>query len=289
MSSRRPKFDHLPAAHPSERLRLETDSDDSMARVLDLFVPVGKGQRILMSDAPRAAAHALTRTLARSLTTNNPECHLMYVSIDSRPEDVSDVSDWFKGEVIATLFDDSEALHAQTAGLALERAKRLVELGHDVVLILDSVTRIAEALMQSSMKGETEVEPNYVAHSIKGYFGSGRQIRDGGSLTLVALAGRDPGRTTGPDLWLTLEKVANAIVVLTDEELPVGVAPIDALKSRTMGEERLASPAELLAAREHRLSMKADGQSLVLADLARKIFTTESNSEMLSGSHTTLE
>src|SRR6185437_3929022 len=173
--SQRPDFNKLTPLYPQERLRLETESTKLATRIIDLVAPIGKGQRGLIVSPPKAGKTMVLQAIANAITTNNPEVHLMVVLVDERPEEVTDMQRSVKGEVIASTFDRPADDHTMVAELSIERAKRLVELGHDVVVLLDSITRLGRV-------DSTALYPP------KRFFGAARNIENGGSLTILATA-----------------------------------------------------------------------------------------------------
>ena len=190
-SAKRVEFSKLTPLYPSERLRLESDAAGLTGRVIDLVSPIGKGQRGLIVSPPKAGKTMIMQQIANAITTNNPECHLMIVLVDERPEEVTDFQRTVKGEVIASTFDRPATDHTMVAELAIERAKRLVELGHDVVLLLDGITRLGRAYNLAAptsgriMSGGVDSSALYPP---KKFFGAARNIEDGGSLTILATA-----------------------------------------------------------------------------------------------------
>ncbi|MCZ3386815.1 MAG: transcription termination factor Rho, partial [Actinomycetia bacterium] len=187
----RPDFNKLTPLYPQDRLRLETESSLLTTRVIDLVAPIGKGQRGLIVSPPKAGKTMVLQAIANAITTNNPEVHLMVVLVDERPEEVTDMQRTVKGEVIASTFDRPADDHTTVAELAIERAKRLVELGHDVVVLLDSMTRLGRAYNLSApasgriLSGGVDSSALYPP---KRFFGAARNIEDGGSLTILATA-----------------------------------------------------------------------------------------------------
>ena len=195
-SAKRVEFSRLTPLHPSERLRLEGGSGDLTARLVDLVAPIGKGQRGLVVSPPRAGKTTVLQQIAHAITENNPECHLMVVLVDERPEEVTDFQRSVKGEVIASTFDRPAADHTTVAELAIERAKRLVELGHDVVVLLDGITRLGRAYHQSAAGSGRAAAGGVDAsalHPAKSFFGAARNAEDGGSLTILATASVETG------------------------------------------------------------------------------------------------
>ena len=192
----RVEFSKLVPLYPQERLRLETEPNVLTTRIIDLISPIGKGQRGLIVSPPKAGKTMVLQAIANAITTNNPECHLMVVLVDERPEEVTDMQRSVKGEVIASTFDRPADDHTTVAELAIERAKRLVELGHDVVVLLDSITRLGRAYNIAApasgriLSGGVDSAALYPP---KKFFGAARNIENGGSLTILATALIDTG------------------------------------------------------------------------------------------------
>lgn len=187
----RSEFNKLTPLYPQERLRLETEPGQLITRIIDLVSPIGKGQRGLIVAPPRTGKTTIMQAVANAITRNNPECHLMVVLVDERPEEVTDMQRAVKGEVISSTFDRPAEDHTTLAELAIERAKRLVELGHDVVVLLDNITRLGRAYNQAApasgriLSGGVDSAALYPP---KKFFGAARNIEDGGSLTILATA-----------------------------------------------------------------------------------------------------
>ncbi len=189
----RPRFEDLTPLFPDEKLRLESEGDPTnmTARIIDLISPIGKGQRGLIVSPPKAGKTTIIKQIARSIETNNPEVHLMVLQVDERPEEVTDMRRWVQGEVVASTFDRPSDEHTMVAELAIERAKRLVEAGGDVVVILDGITRLARAYNLAApatgriMSGGIDTGALYPP---KKFFGAARNIEEGGSLTILATA-----------------------------------------------------------------------------------------------------
>jgi transcription termination factor Rho len=190
-AKKRVEFGKLTPLYPSERLRLETDASGMAGRIIDIMAPIGKGQRGLIVSPPKAGKTMIMQSIANAITANNPECHLMIVLVDERPEEVTDFQRTVKGEVISSTFDRPATDHTTVAELAIERAKRLVELGHDVVVLLDGITRLGRAYNLAApasgriMSGGVDSSALYPP---KKFFGAARNIEDGGSLTILATA-----------------------------------------------------------------------------------------------------
>lgn len=243
----RPQFADAVPVHPHQRLRLATDGD-LIGRVVDVAAPVGKGQRGLVLAPPRTGATTLLQSIAQSVTTNNPECHVMVVLVDTRPEEVTDYQRAVKGEVVASTFDRQPADHTLVAELAIERAKRLVELGHDVVVLLDSLTRLGRAYnLAAPANGRVLaglVDASAV-HPTKEFFGAARAIEDGGSLTILATVAVGTGSATDEFFLEELAGAANLELVLSTERAAKGIVPaVDVAASGTRHEEKLLAPAE---------------------------------------------
>jgi transcription termination factor Rho len=243
----RPQFADAVPVHPHQRLRLATDAD-LIGRVVDLAAPVGKGQRGLVLAPPRTGATTLLQSVAQSVTTNNPECHVMVVLVDTRPEEVTDYQRAVKGEVVASTFDRQPGDHTLVAELAIERAKRLVELGHDVVVLLDSLTRLGRAYnLAAPANGRVLaglVDASAV-HPTKEFFGAARAVEDGGSLTILATVAVGTGSATDEFFLEELAGAANLELVLSTERAAKGIVPaVDVAASGTRHEEKLLAPAE---------------------------------------------
>ena len=231
----RVEFSHLTPVHPHQRLRLETTPDNLIGRVIDIVTPVGKGQRGLIVAPAQAGKTQLLQSVATSITTNNPECHLMVVLVDERPEEVTDLERAVKGEVIASTFDQAPADHTTVAELAVERAKRLVELGHDVVVLIDGLSRLGRAYnVAGPTSGRTLADgvDASALTAVKRLFGAARSLEDAGSLTILATTLVDTGSTV--DELLVKELIGTESLVLrldgdlADEQVfpAVDLAPV---------------------------------------------------------------
>ena len=244
----RPDFGDAVPVHPHQRLRLATDEDNLIGRVVDIATPIGKGQRGLVLAPPRTGVTTLLRSIATSVTTNNPECHVMVVLVDARPEEVTDFQRAVKGEVVASTFDRPPADHTLVAELAIERAKRLVELGHDVVVLLDSLTRLGRAYnLAAPANGRVlgGVVDASAVHPTKEFFGAARKIEDAGSLTILATVTVDTGSATDEFFLEELSGTANLELRLSADRAARGIVPaIDVAASTTRFEEKLLAPAE---------------------------------------------
>jgi len=210
-------FSKLVPLYPQERLRLETEPNILTTRIIDLISPIGKGQRGLIVSPPKAGKTMVLQAIANAITTNNPECHLMVVLVDERPEEVTDMQRSVKGEVIASTFDRPADDHTTVAELAIERAKRLVELGHDVVVLLDSITRLGRAYNIAApasgriLSGGVDSAALYPP---KKFFGAARNIENGGSLTILATALIDTGSKMDEVIFEEFKGTGNMELIL---------------------------------------------------------------------------
>ena len=210
---RRPEFYKLTPLYPQERLRLETEPHILTTRVIDLVMPIGKGQRALIVSPPKAGKTMVLQAIANAITTNNPECHLMVVLVDERPEEVTDMQRSVKGEVIASTFDRPPQDHTTVAELAIERAKRLVELGHDVVVLLDSITRLGRAYNLAAPASGRILSGGIDSTALyppKRFLGAARNIENGGSLTILATALVETGSTMDTVIFEEFKGTGNA-------------------------------------------------------------------------------
>ncbi len=245
----RPEFTKLTPLYPNERLRLETEQSLMTTRVIDLVMPIGKGQRALIVSPPKAGKTMILQALANAITRNNPECHLMVVRVDERPEEVTDMQRSVKGEVIASTFDRPPSDHTSISELAIERAKRLVEMGHDVVVLLDSITRLGRAYNLAApasgriLSGGVDSTALYPP---KRFLGAARNIEDGGSLTIFATALVETGSTMDTVIFEEFKGTGNAELKLDRKIADKRIFPaIDVNPSGTRKEELLLSPDEL--------------------------------------------
>jgi len=245
----RVEFSKLVPLYPQERLRLETEPNVLTTRIIDLISPIGKGQRGLIVSPPKAGKTMVLQSIANAITTNNPECHLMVVLVDERPEEVTDMQRSVKGEVIASTFDRPADDHTTVAELAIERAKRLVELGHDVVVLLDSITRLGRAYNIAApasgriLSGGVDSAALYPP---KKFFGAARNIENGGSLTILATALVDTGSKMDEVIFEEFKGTGNSEIVLDRKLSDKRVFPaIDILKSGTRHEEQLYEKGEM--------------------------------------------
>ena len=284
-AKQRVEFSKLTPLYPQERLRLETDPESLTTRIIDIVAPIGKGQRGLIISPSKAGKTLILQAIANAITTNNPECHLMVVLVDERPEEVTDMQRAVKGEVIASTFDRPADDHTTVSELAIERAKRLVELGHDVVVLLDSITRLGRAYNLAApasgriMSGGVDSSALYPP---KKFFGAARNIEDGGSLTILATGLIETGSKMDEVIFEEFKGTGNMEVRLRREFADKRIFPaIDVDASGTRREEFLMSRDELAIVWKLRRVLSAlDGQQ-ALELLLNKLKQTKTNVEFL--------
>ena len=281
----RPDFNKLTPLYPQERLRLETEPLLLTPRVIDLVAPIGKGQRGLIVSPPKAGKTMVLQAIANAITTNNPEVHLMVVLVDERPEEVTDMQRTVKGEVIASTFDRPADDHTTVAELAIERAKRLVELGHDVVVLLDSMTRLGRAYNLSApasgriLSGGVDSSALYPP---KRFFGAARNIEDGGSLTILATALVETGSKMDEVIFEEFKGTGNMELKLDRKLADKRVFPaVDVDASGTRKEELLLGADELKIVWKLRRVLHALEQQQSIELLLNKLKETKSNTEFL--------
>ncbi len=281
----RADFNKLTPLYPQERLRLETETNLLTTRVIDLVAPIGKGQRGLIVSPPKAGKTMVLQAIANAITTNNPEVHLMVVLVDERPEEVTDMQRTVKGEVIASTFDRPADDHTTVAELAIERAKRLVELGHDVVILLDSMTRLGRAYNLSApasgriLSGGVDSSALYPP---KRFFGAARNIEDGGSLTILATALVETGSKMDEVIFEEFKGTGNMELKLDRRLADKRVFPaVDVDASGTRKEELLLGSDELKVVWSLRRVLHALESQQSLELLLSKLKDTTSNAEFL--------
>ncbi|MCF8570623.1 transcription termination factor Rho [Gordonia sp. HY002] len=265
---KRPDFNKLTPLYPNQRLRLETTPDRLSTRVIDLIMPIGKGQRALIVSPPKAGKTTILQDIANAISTNNPECHLMVVLVDERPEEVTDMQRSVKGEVIASTFDRPPSDHTSVAELAIERAKRLVESGQDVVVLLDSITRLGRAYNNASpasgriLSGGVDSTALYPP---KRFLGAARNIENGGSLTIIASALVETGSTGDTVIFEEFKGTGNAELKLDRKISERRVFPaVDLNLSSTRKDELLLSPDEFAIVHKlRRLLSGLDSQAAI--------------------------
>jgi transcription termination factor Rho len=282
---KRPEFTKLTPLYPQDRLRLETTPEVLTTRVIDLVMPVGKGQRALIVSPPKAGKTMVMQAIANAITTNNPECHLMVVLVDERPEEVTDMQRSVKGEVIASTFDRPPTDHITVAELSIERAKRLVELGHDVVVLLDSITRLGRAYnlgAPASGRILTGGVDSAALYPPKRFLGAARNIENGGSLTIFATALVETGSAMDTVIFEEFKGTGNAELKLDRRLADKRIFPaIDVDASGTRKEEILLAPQELRIVLQLRRVLHALDTSASLELLLDKMKSTRTNVEFL--------
>ncbi|KWW99500.1 transcription termination factor Rho [Carbonactinospora thermoautotrophica] len=281
----RVEFGKLTPLYPQERLRLETEPNQLVTRVIDLIAPIGKGQRGLIVSPPKAGKTMMLQAIANAITRNNPECHLMVVLVDERPEEVTDMQRSVKGEVIASTFDRPAEDHTTVAELAIERAKRLVELGHDVVVLLDSITRLGRAYNLAApasgriLSGGVDSTALYPP---KRFFGAARNIENGGSLTIIATALVETGSRMDEVIFEEFKGTGNMEIKLDRKLADKRIFPaVDVDASGTRKEEILMSPEELNIVWKLRRVLHALEPQQAIELLLSKMKETKSNAEFL--------
>jgi transcription termination factor Rho len=282
---KRPDFTKLTPLYPQDRLRLETEPGILTTRVIDLVMPIGKGQRALIVSPPKAGKTMVMQAIANAITTNNPECHLMVVLVDERPEEVTDMQRSVKGEVIASTFDRPPQDHITVAELSIERAKRLVELGHDVVVLLDSITRLGRAYnlgAPASGRILTGGVDSAALYPPKRFLGAARNIENGGSLTIFATALVETGSAMDTVIFEEFKGTGNAELKLDRKLADKRIFPaIDVDASGTRKEEILLAPEELRIVLQLRRVLHALDTSASLELLLDKMKSTRTNVEFL--------
>jgi transcription termination factor Rho len=284
-SPSRPEFSKLVPLYPQDRLRLETDPGNMTTRIIDLICPIGKGQRGLIVSPPKAGKTMILQSIANAITKNNPECHLMVVLVDERPEEVTDMQRTVKGEVIHSTFDHPADDHTTVAELAIERAKRLVEMGHDVVILLDNITRLGRAYNNSApasgriLSGGVDSTALYPP---KRFFGAARNIEHGGSLTILAAALIETGSRMDEVIFEEFKGTGNMELRLRRELAEKRLFPaVDVDASSTRKEEILLSPDELKIIWQLRRVLHALEPQQALELLMEQLRKTKSNAEFL--------
>ena len=281
----RVEFGKLTPLYPDSRLRLETDAKKLSTRIIDLVAPIGKGQRGLIVSPPKAGKTLVLQAIANAITTNNPEVHLMVVLVDERPEEVTDMQRTVKGEVIASTFDRPADDHTMVAELAIERAKRLVELGHDVVVLLDSITRLGRAYNLSApasgriLSGGVDSSALYPP---KRFFGAARNIENGGSLTILATALVETGSKMDEVIFEEFKGTGNMELRLSRQLADKRIFPaVDINASGTRREEMLMSPQETKIIWKLRRALAGLEQQQALELVLTRLKDTSSNVEFL--------
>lgn len=284
-AAERVEFGKLTPLYPETRLRLETDSKKLSTRIIDLVAPIGKGQRGLIVSPPKAGKTLVLQAIANAIATNNPEVHLMVVLVDERPEEVTDMQRTVNGEVIASTFDRPADDHTTVAELAIERAKRLVEMGHDVVVLLDSITRLGRAYNLSApasgriLSGGVDSSALYPP---KRFFGAARNIENGGSLTILATALVETGSKMDEVIFEEFKGTGNMELRLSRQLADKRIFPaVDINASGTRREEMLMSPQETKIIWKLRRALAGLEQQQALELVLNRLKETASNVEFL--------
>ena len=285
MAYRRRKFDELIPIYPNEKIKMETTSDEYAMRMIDLICPIGKGQRGMIVAPPKVGKTTLLKKIAHSITFNNPEIELIVLLIDERPEEVTDMRRSIKGDVIYSTFDELPEHHVKVAEMVLERAKRLIEQKKDVVILLDSITRLARAYnLTIPASGRTlsgGLDPAAL-HKPKKFFGAARNIENGGSLTILATALVDTGSRMDEVIFEEFKGTGNMEVVLDRSLSEKRIFPaIDINKSGTRREDLLLSKDELETVYALRKALSSRPQSEITEDLLNQMMNTKNNEELV--------
>ncbi|MDO9530713.1 MAG: transcription termination factor Rho [Deltaproteobacteria bacterium] len=283
-------FDNLTPLYPDQRLKLETAPDNYSARIMDLMTPVGMGQRGLIVAAPRTGKTMLLQNLANSIATNHPEVVLIVLLIDERPEEVTDMQRSVKGEVVSSTFDEPATRHVAVAEMVIEKAKRLVEHGRDVVILLDSITRLGRAyntVVPSSGKVLTGGVDANALQRPKRFFGAARNIEEGGSLTIIATALIDTGSRMDEVIFEEFKGTGNSEIVLDRKVADKRIYPaMDILKSGTRKEDLLVPRQELQKIFVLRRILAPMGTTDAIEFLNDKLKQTKSNSDFFDSMNT---
>ena len=286
-------FDNLTPLYPNERLKLEIEDPtrkDFSSRVIDIVSPIGKGQRGLIVAPPRTGKTVLLQNIAQSITTNHPECYLIVLLIDERPEEVTDMQRSVKGEVVSSTFDEPAARHVQVAEMVIEKAKRLVEHGRDVVILLDSITRLGRAyntVVPSSGKVLTGGVDANALQRPKRFFGAARNIEEGGSLTIIATALIDTGSRMDEVIFEEFKGTGNSEIILDRKVSDKRVFPsLDITRSGTRKEELLVPPDVLKKMYVLRRILNPMGTVDAIEFLIDKLRQTKSNADFFESMNT---
>ncbi|MBF0478545.1 MAG: transcription termination factor Rho [Candidatus Omnitrophica bacterium] len=279
-------FDNLTPLYPFERIKLENDQREPSTRIIDLLIPVGKGQRALIVAPPYSGKTVLLQKIANAMTTNHPEIHLMVLLIDERPEEVTDMQRSVKGEVIASTFDEPADRHVQVAEIVLEKAKRLVEHKRDVVILLDSITRLARAyntVVPHSGKILTGGVDANALHRPKRFFGAARALEEGGSLTVIATALVDTGSRMDEVIFEEFKGTGNMELQLDRNLFQRRIYPaIDIKRSNTRHEEKLMPDSDLQRAWLLRKAMNDLNSAEAMELLIDRISKYKTNADFLA-------
>jgi len=281
----RPNFDRLTPLFPTERMRLETEPTDIATRVIDLVAPIGKGQRGLIVSPPKAGKTTILKQMANSIVENNPDVYLLVLLVDERPEEVTDMQRSVKGEVVSSTFDQPSDNHVQVAELVLDRVKRLVESGRDVVVLLDSITRLARAYNLTAPASGRILSGGVDSTALfppKKFFGAARNVEEGGSLTILATALVDTGSRMDEVIFEEFKGTGNMELHLDRKLADKRIFPaIDIERSGTRKEELLMEDAEAIQVWKVRNVLHALDSGAAIELLISKLRDTKTNDEFL--------
>jgi transcription termination factor Rho len=286
LAQQRKHFKNLTPLHPEDRIRLERGKEDIAARVLDLLTPLGFGQRAIIVSPPRAGKTLLLQTIARSLEDNHPDAYVIVLLIDERPEEVTDMQRTVAGEVVSSTFDEPATRHVAVGEIVMEKARRLVEHGIDVVILLDSLTRLARAHNTVTPTSGRVLSGGVDANALekpKKFFGSARNIEEGGSLTIIATALIETGSRMDEVIFEEFKGTGNSEIVLDRKLADKRIFPaIDINRSGTRKEELLLEPAELQRVWMLRKALAAVQSDEAMELLIKRLGQTKNNKEFLT-------
>jgi transcription termination factor Rho len=278
-------FDNLTPLYPNEKIVLETKKEELSTRVIDMLVPIGKGQRVLINAAPRTGKTVLLQKIANAITENNPDVTLMVLLIDERPEEVTDMQRSVKGEVISSTFDEPSDRHIQVAEMVIEKAKRMVENGRDVVVLLDSITRLARAYNTAIPSSGRVLSGGLDSNALqrpKRFFGAARNIEEGGSLTIIGTALVETGSRMDDVIFEEFKGTGNCEIYLDRKLANRRVFPaIDLLRSGTRKEELLLNEDEKNKMWIIRKWMNSMNSIEVMEELSKRLSNSKSNKDFL--------
>jgi transcription termination factor Rho len=278
-------FDNLTPLYPEKKISLETKREEVSTRIIDLLVPIGKGQRVLINAAPRTGKTVLLQKIANAITANNPDILLMVLLIDERPEEVTDMQRSVKGEVVSSTFDEPSDRHIQVAEMVIEKAKRMVENGKDVVVLLDSITRLARAYNTAIPSSGRVLSGGLDSNALqrpKRFFGAARNIEEGGSLTIIGTALVETGSRMDDVIFEEFKGTGNCEIYLDRKIADRRIFPaIDLLRSGTRKEELLLSEEEKNKMWILRKWMHAMNSIEVMEELKKRMLTSKSNNDFL--------
>lgn len=279
----RKDFDDLIPIYPNEKYTLETEKDEVSTRIIDFLVPIGKGQRALIVAPPKAGKTSLLRSILKGIELNNPKSKIFILLIGERPEEVTEMKRFTKAEVIASTFDELPQNHIRLAEFVLERAKRLVELGEDVVILVDSITRLSRAYnvnTPSSGKTLTGGLDPFALHKPKRFFGSARNVENGGSLTIIATTLVDTGSKMDDMIYEEFKGTGNMEIHLSRKLSELRIFPaIDIYKSGTRKDDLLLTEEEIQSANLIRRKLSNTNTNEIMENLVKNIKKTENNKE----------